>query len=78
MKVDSIKLILLIDDIVSAFLKKLLPNQKFSWEHSRIKVGRPAMPRQIFVGLTHSLSWAYVWHMSRLLREASHNAAHNI
>ena len=55
-----------------------LPNQKFSWEHSRIKVGRPAMPRQIFVGLTHSLSWAYVWHMSRLLREASHNAAHNI
>ena len=58
--------------------KKSIPNQKFSWEHSKIKVGRPAMTRQIFVGLTHSLSWAHVWHMSRLLREASHNAAHNI
>ena len=54
------------------------PNQKFSWEHSRIKASRHAIPRQIFVGLTHSLSWDYVWHMSRLLREASHNAAHNI
>ena len=49
------------------------PNQKFSWEHSRIKVGRLAMPRQIFVGKPPSLSWAHVWHMSRLLREAAHN-----
>ena len=36
------------------------------------------MPRQIFVGQPYSLSWSHGWHMSRLLRETSHNAAHNI
>ena len=54
------------------------PNQKFSWEDSVIMMGKPAMSHQIFVGQPHSLSWAHGWHMSRLLRETSHNAAHNI
>ena len=54
------------------------PNQKFSCEHSGIEVGRPAIPRQIFVGQPYSLSWAHGWHMWRLLRETSHKTARNI
>ena len=45
-----------------------VPNQIFSWELSGIKVGRPAI---------YSSSWAHGWHMLRLLRETSHNVAHN-
>ena len=46
----------------------LQPNQKFSWEHS----GRLQCLQS-----THYRG-NYGWHMSRLLRETSHNAAHNI
>ena len=54
------------------------PNQKNSWEDSVIMMGKPAMSHQIFVGQPYLLSWAHGWHMSRLLRETSNNAAHNI
>ena len=73
--------ILRLEEIDNKFFMILFfakPNQKISWEDSVIMMGKPAMPHRIFVGLTHSLSWAHGWHMSRLLRETSHNAAHNI
>lgn len=55
-----------------------IPNQKLSWELSMILVGTPTMSLQIIVGQAHLLSWAHGWHMSALLRDTSHNAAHDI
>ena len=54
-----IELMLKITEFI--FKTEFIPYYFFSWEHSGIKVGRPAMPRQIFEGQLYSLSWAHGW-----------------